>query len=354
MATTREYDIGPFTYPRGWFMVADAEEITTTPKSERFFGQDVVIYRGESGRVFMVDAYCPHMGTHLGKNTTSYVIQDKIHVEGDNIRCPYHAWRFGPDGKCNQIPYFDGPIPAGAKIKTWKVVERYGCIFTWHDPEGGEPDVDLPEIKAWEDPQFVHWKLDRLGTINCHPVEIIDNMADVAHLGPTHGGPCEFFRNEIVDHVIYQYQGGKHRTITDGGLLETFTYYTGPGILISEYNGGNQIMFITHTPVDDGVVKAWHALLVKAPNKIPTEQDIQDARTAQAYALHAFAQDFEIWSNKAPCFQHLTIPADGAFGKVRQWYKQFYHPRALTKELQSRANGTYPVRGMPSDSSAVA
>ena len=56
MATTKDYRLGEFTYPRGWFMVADAEEITTTPKNERFFGQDVVIYRGESGRVFMVDA----------------------------------------------------------------------------------------------------------------------------------------------------------------------------------------------------------------------------------------------------------------------------------------------------------
>ncbi|MEN9683234.1 MAG: hypothetical protein RLZZ427_985, partial [Pseudomonadota bacterium] len=97
MAKTADYGLGEFTYPRGWFMVAQSAEVGTTPISVRYFGQDMVIYRGgQSGKPFMVEAYCPHMGTHLGRNTTSYVIKDAEHVEGDNIRCPYHGWRFGP------------------------------------------------------------------------------------------------------------------------------------------------------------------------------------------------------------------------------------------------------------------
>ena len=105
MATTADYGLGEFTYPRGWFMVARSEEIGTTPVAARFFGEDVVLYRGgQSGKVFMLEAYCPHMGTHLARNTTSYVVKDGEHVQGDNIRCPYHGWRFGPDGRVNQIP----------------------------------------------------------------------------------------------------------------------------------------------------------------------------------------------------------------------------------------------------------
>lgn len=92
MARTSDYNLGPHTFPRGWFMVADASQISTVPQAVRFFGQELVLYRGHSGRVYLVDAYCPHMGTHLAKNTTSYVIRDKRHVEGDSIRCPYHVW----------------------------------------------------------------------------------------------------------------------------------------------------------------------------------------------------------------------------------------------------------------------
>jgi 3-ketosteroid 9alpha-monooxygenase subunit A len=128
MATSADYGLGEFAFPRGWFMVAKSDEVTIAPSSVRYFGEELVLYRGHSGRVFLIEAYCPHMGTHLAKNTTSYVIVDKQHVEGDNIRCPYHGWRFGPDGRCNDIPYSPAPIPKAACLKSMKVIERAGCI----------------------------------------------------------------------------------------------------------------------------------------------------------------------------------------------------------------------------------
>jgi 3-ketosteroid 9alpha-monooxygenase subunit A len=354
MAGTKEYGLGPFTFPRGWFMVAASSEVTSKPLAVRYFGQDLVLYRGESGNAYMVEAYCPHMGTHLAKNTTSYVVRDGKHVEGESIRCPYHAWRFGPDGKCNEIPYSDARIPAAAKLVTWTLQERYNCIFAWHDAEGGEPSFDLPVIAEWDDPAFVHWEPDQLGTLPCHPQEVLDNMADVGHLGPTHGGPSEYFVNEISGVVLRQRQGGTHRTLKQGELLETDTFYTGPGILLSYFNGANGVMYITHTPVDDGVIKVWHAFLYKSPNAVANAEDAEIARMAQAGSLAAFAQDFEIWGNKRACINPLAVPGDGAFGKVRQWYKQFYNERAQELKFQALANGTYPVRGMPAQNQRVA
>ena len=146
------------------------------------------------------------------KNNSSYVIQDG-QIEDDSIRCPYHAWRFGPDGKCNQIPYYDGPIPKAAAIRSWKVVERMGCIWAWHDPENGEPEYEVPDFAEWNDPQWVRWKIDQMGTIALHPQEVLDNMADVAHLNPVHGSTVQYFENEFRDHVVMQRQGGGHRTL---------------------------------------------------------------------------------------------------------------------------------------------
>src|SRR3546814_19654978 len=65
MAKTAEYGIGDFTYPRGWLMVAASVSVTTIPSDARFFGEDVVLYRGASGRPVMLEAYCPHMGAPL-------------------------------------------------------------------------------------------------------------------------------------------------------------------------------------------------------------------------------------------------------------------------------------------------
>ena len=192
MASSKDYGLGEFAFPRGWFMAAESAEVTDRPTAVRFFGQDMALYRGKSGRVVLLDAYCPHMGTHLAKNTTSYVIHDG-QIEGDSIRCPYHAWRFGPDGKCNQIPYYDGPIPKAAQIRSWTVTERYGIVWFWHDPEGAAPEYDLPNHPEWDDPQWVHWKVDHLGTLALHPIEVLDNMVDWSHLGPVHGSKVEYF-----------------------------------------------------------------------------------------------------------------------------------------------------------------
>ena len=91
MATTKDYRIGEFTFPRGWFMIAEASELDThKPLAVRFFGKDFALYRGRAtGKVILLDAYCPHMKTHLAApNKTSYVIQDGLgnfgNIDGDN------------------------------------------------------------------------------------------------------------------------------------------------------------------------------------------------------------------------------------------------------------------------------
>jgi 3-ketosteroid 9alpha-monooxygenase subunit A len=342
MATTKEYGLGEFTFPRGWFMVADSEELKDKPIPVRFFGQDFALYRGKSGRVVMLDAYCPHMGTHLARNETSYVVQDGS-IEGDSIRCPYHGWRYGPDGKCNQIPYSTAPIPAAACVKSWTVAERIGCVFVWHDPEGGAPEWEAPDLPEWHDPSWVRWKIDHLGVLNSHPQEYIDNIADYAHLGPVHGSKVEYFENEFRGHLAIQRQGGGHRTLeSSAGMLETDTVYHGPGFLLSHARGwAPNVIYIAHTPIDDGVTQVWHATLVKGQSGSvpPTPQDVAAARAYQAADCAAFAQDFDVWKYKRPCLNVLQVPGDGPFHKGRIWYKQFYNPRARKQEFLKQVEG---------------
>ncbi len=342
MATTAEYGLGPFTFARGWFMIAEASEVTDQVLPLRFFGQELALYRGQGGQLILLDAICPHMGTNIARNTTSYVVIDG-QVEGDSVRCPYHGWRFGPDGKCNEIPYHDGPIPAKACVKAWHIEEKYDCVWVWHDPEDGEPDYALPTIEEWDDQGWVHWSIDHLGELDSHPQEIIDNMADSPHLGPIHGSTLEYFENEVRDHIVIQRQGGGHKTLAAGDtLLETDTFYTGPGILLSRLVGFyDAVMLITHTPVDDGRIKAWHGLLVKSEHEVATEEDIEIARGFQESSRLAFAQDFEVWNAKDPVFQILQIKSDGPFHKIREWYQQFYNPREEAANRQAKMNGTY-------------
>lgn len=349
MATTKDYGLGEFTFPRGWFMVADAEQLGMQPLCVRFFGRDMVLYRGESGKAYMVSAYCPHMRTHIGKSATSSMTKLRQQIVGESIRCPYHGWQFGPDGKCNRIPYED-IIPPGAKLEAFPVVERYNAIFYWNDPEGGPPDYDLPAIPEWDDPHYVRWHLDHLGAMNLHPIEVVDNICDVQHLSPIHAALPKYFETVIRGHQAWQLLGCKHMILgADEDQSEFTTYYTGPGILISKFHGDNtSVMFIAHTPIDDGKTMAWHATLTKIKDRVPIELDIKQAREYQKASLEAFAGDFEIWSNKEPCLQVMQTRRDGNFAKVRTWYKQFYNPRSAVPALLKRCEGRYTVGGIPS------
>ena len=89
MATTAEYGLGDFAFPRGWMMVARASDMVGAPTPIRMLGRDLVIYRGETGRIVLLDAYCPHMQAHLAAEQSSAAAAHRI--EGDSIRCPYHS-----------------------------------------------------------------------------------------------------------------------------------------------------------------------------------------------------------------------------------------------------------------------
>ena len=345
MATSADYRLGDFAYPRGWFMIGTADEAVHAPKAIRYFGEDLVVYRGASGAPYVVEAYCPHMGAHLARNTTSYIVRDDEQVEGESIRCPYHGWRFGADGRCDDIPYSDAR-PKAAKLRTFPTIERAGILWVWYDPEGLDPEFPLPEFGGyWDTPGWVRWKIDHMGDLASHPIEVVDNMADLAHFAPIHGSiDATYFANEFKDHVAYQYFSSGHRTLvsTPGAQLTTETWYTGPAILQSEMKGDfDSFIMIAHTPVEEGCTRVWHGLMVRVNDgSAPVSGDLLDAAAAyQEGSRAALAQDVEVWHNKRPCINPMVVPGDGPFGKLRIWYKQFFQPRGKAGEYRTRANG---------------
>lgn len=346
MAVSKDYKLGKFNFPRGWFMVAEASELGAEPMPLRFFGKDFVLYRGASGKLIVLDAHCIHMGAHLASGKSTAIVKEHRQIEGDSIRCPYHAWRYNATGQVDDIPNFNGPCPKNAKLNSYTVTEALGAIMLWHDPEGGAPDFELPLLPEWDDQHWINGVYDHLGSLPIHPQEILDNMADSNHLGPTHGVPPEYFRNEYQGPVQIQTQGG-FRTEYNA-YLRTYTWYTGPGLLISRMQIGPEyiIELIFNTPVEDGSVKVWHNLVMRNTSDTPTSADQQRQKAFQVVVLDAFAQDFDIWSNKAPALTIKAVPTERNFKLGRTWYKQFYNPRSMAPEFHAKINGEHLVPHM--------
>ena len=352
MAQAADYGLGPNIFPRGWFIVAESSELDKGPMAVRFFGQDLALYRGESGRPVLLDAYCAHMGTHLTASTSAMIVKNGLQIEGDSIRCPYHGWRYNAEGDVDDIPYFDGPCPKSASIRSYPVVDNMGCVMAWFDPDDREPDYAAPFLKEWDDPQWVNWELDHLGELSIHPQEILDNMADVRHLGPTHGAPSEYFENELKDHVCIQRQGGPMQLYDT--YLYTTTWYTGPGILLSKQVFADNEIFelIANTPVDDGVVKCWHGILFRGSEGGATDADRAAAKAAQAGALEAFGADFNVWKYKRPALKIMQLKTDGPFRTNRKWYSQFYATPEGARAIQAELNGFHYTQDMATPAEA--
>ena len=345
MATSSDYGLGEYEFARGWFMIGESKDATGIPSAIRYFGRDLVIYRGESGTPYVVDAYCPHMGAHLARNSTSYIVRDGDHVKGESISCPFHGWSFGADGVCNHIPYSDF-IPRAAKLRTYPVVERAGVIWLWHDPEGLEPEYALPNFGGYYgEPGWIEWKVDFMGDLDIHGIEILDNMADFGHFVPIHGATdWQYFANEFKGHIVHQYYSAGHRTLTASpeDMLVLDTWYEGPGFLQSEMAGAmDSFIMIANTPIENGKTRSWHALMVKVHDgsRETTDEDRAAAAAYQEGSRLAFAQDVEIWANKRACINPLSVPKDGPYGKVRLWYKQFYNPRERATDIHKRIDG---------------
>jgi len=352
MARAAEYGLGPNTFPRGWFIVAESKELDAGPMAVRFFGEDLALYRGESGKPVLLDAYCAHMGTHLTASTSAMIVKNGLQIEGDSIRCPYHGWRYNSDGDVDDIPYSDGPCPKSASIRSYPVVDNMGCVMAWYDPDGRDPDYDVPSLPEWNDPRWVQWELDHLGELQIHPQEILDNMADVRHLGPTHGCPSEYFENEFKDHMCIQRQGGEMQLYDT--YLYTSTWYTGPGILLSKQVFAGNVMYelIANTPVDDGVSKCWHGVLYRGSEDVATDEDREAGKAAQVGALEAFGADFNVWANKKPALKIMQLKTDGPFRTNRKWYSQFYAALEDVDAIRAEVNGIHHTLQMATPADA--
>ncbi len=111
-------------YPSSWYLFCLARELDRGPLSKHMLGVDLVAYRTDAGRVVVMNGRCSHLGADLGKGK----------VVGDCIQCPFHGWRYHPDGHCTHIPQTD-KIPPQAGQRTYPAIERHGMVFFFNGPE---------------------------------------------------------------------------------------------------------------------------------------------------------------------------------------------------------------------------
>lgn len=305
--------------PRGWFAVALSSEVPAQGVvALRYFARELIAYRGESGRVYVTDAYCPHLGAHLAHGGV---------VEGDAIRCPFHGWRF-EDGRCVGVPYAE-KIPPKARLASWPVREQNGVVHVFH----GDTPWDLPALDedGWTEGKAIFWP-----GLKTHPQEIFENTVDMAHIGPVHAGrgaaligkPAKNGERFTVE-LEFQAPGdvvGMPGTLNDVHLAVTMR---GLGWSLVETNvrnaGVRARQRIYATPVDEDTVDIRGIVHVKKSDDAEFTAELE--RIFYDAYVEDFAKDFPIWENKRYLERPMLAKGDGPIPLYRRWCEQFY-PRA--------------------------
>lgn len=160
-----------------WYCAALSEELTRGAViGRKLLGQNMALYRSQTGEVRALGAVCPHRGADLSRGR----------VIGDVLQCPLHGWCFEGSGKCVRIPSQPESvkIPARARASTWVVKEQQGFIWVW--PEA-EADVEKP-------PWYEEWEIrpdrarycERPRLWKCSFVNAVENAIDTTHIPFVH------------------------------------------------------------------------------------------------------------------------------------------------------------------------
>jgi 5,5'-dehydrodivanillate O-demethylase oxygenase subunit len=159
---------------RYWHPVGFSETITNKPKRVKVLGEELVLYRGESGTPVLMQLRCAHRSLAL----------DYGRVEGDNLRCPYHGWLYDKAGHCLEQP----AEPEGSSFKekirmrAYRTQEVSGLIFAYMGPDP-VPVLPLYDVLRME---------DGIKDIQVQRIEVnwfnhVENIVDVSHLAWLHG-----------------------------------------------------------------------------------------------------------------------------------------------------------------------
>jgi phenylpropionate dioxygenase-like ring-hydroxylating dioxygenase large terminal subunit len=304
----------PFpAYPNGWFAVAYGSALAPGEvKPIRYFGRELALWRGQGGEAHVVDAHCPHLGAHLAYGGR---------VEGEDLRCPFHAWRFGPDGRCNEIPYAKR-IPAKARLGAWPTCEANGFVFAWHHAEGRPPEKPIPALPElasgeWAEPIRARW------LVKSRMYDMGENPVDAQHFKYLHGGIAPTFRQEadgrggtrnVSDLDMPTPKGAIQGSITSEGFGPGFGFVNVRGIV-------HTIIVMANAPVDDETVEVKFDYLLR---RTDDERQRHLGRKMVDELKRQMEQDIVIFEHKKYLTRPMLVPEDGPIAEYRRKARKDY------------------------------
>jgi 5,5'-dehydrodivanillate O-demethylase len=160
---------------RYWQPIAGVSELKNNPtKAIRLLGEDLVLYKDESGTLGLIDASCAHRRVNMLFGIP----------EEHGLRCPYHGWLYDESGQCLEMPAEtpDSTFPSRVQMKAYPVQTLGGLVFAYLGPQ---PAPLLPHYYPFVEEgrvRSIGWTV-----VTCNWLQIMENSLDPIHGEYLHG-----------------------------------------------------------------------------------------------------------------------------------------------------------------------
>ncbi len=152
-----------------WYVAAFKDEIGRSLLARTFLNKRVVMYRTLAGKPIALEDRCTHRSFPLSKS----------HLEGDEIICGYHGFKYNDSGDLIDIPS-QKQCPKGIGIHNYKLVEKGPLVWIWLGDQALADEAKIPDL-YWLDNE----KWAATSGYFFHPgnyVSMHENLMDLTHL----------------------------------------------------------------------------------------------------------------------------------------------------------------------------
>ncbi|MFM9967901.1 MAG: Rieske 2Fe-2S domain-containing protein [Burkholderiales bacterium] len=165
---------------RFWVPAVLSSELVAagSPVRVRLYGENLVAFRNQDGRVGLFGESCAHRGASLyfGQNGNG------------GLRCWYHGWKYDLDGRCLETPNEPNDnLQKRVRQKAYPCIEKNGAVWAYLGPADSKPPLpSLEWLQVPEDQVFVSKR-----TQMCHWSQGMEGDLDPRHLAFLHAGTID-------------------------------------------------------------------------------------------------------------------------------------------------------------------
>lgn len=332
-------------YPDGWYFACFVDELEQGRVLTReLVGEEIVIYRTQSGVICATKPYCPHMGAHLGHGGC---------VDGETIVCPFHGFAFDADGKCVRNAYGTKP-PPNANLETMETREIAGIVLIWLHAHKLPPQWEI--YPRWDHMPTAR----RVDTIIDHPQDIVENAVDWGHFPVVHGVDVRDYTIDMQERTLRVSArvspARKARSFLTylKGRIDAEFQGLGWGESEAEFPTVRFVMWILVAPRDPirvDLAVAVHVrkfLWFKDTDKSLISRLILKIVSELVVTGLTFdtRRDYHVWQNKIYVEHPKLAKGDGPIINYRKWATQFYSTvpvQSLPREEPEQENNVRKV-----------